>query len=325
MTQIDVVPGESAARTVAEALGPSRQVVPLVDCLTLGPLHPLEDLPEWTSRRRSFWRHIYPAQELSDEVISPTSVLADAESITVWLGTGPNDQLALAWLLMVLDKLGRGPAAVGVIQFPDWVFTRTRTPSLALLNSGQLKSHADPVLLTDTELDVLRQAWAAATSPNPDLLTTFLSRKDGCLPVLRSALSQLIWRYPDSGSGLSRWDFRLLANIREHGPRAIMALGHTLSAPGWDDDPVGDGWLFWRARRFASESLAHPLVKLFGSLSDYREATVEVTPAGHAVLAGSANAFDLNGVDDWVGGVHLSSEQGRVWVRENENLVRRSV
>jgi len=224
----------------------------------------------------------------------------------------------------VLGRLRLERTNLEVIQFTDHLSIRHRIPSLGLLNSEQLKPHRDSVQLTSLEREVLREAWAGATDVTPELLVNLLSRQDQSLPTLRGALAQTIWRYPDSRTGLSRWDSRLLANLRDHGPRAIVALAETLCAPGWDDDPVGDRWLFWRARRFADQFLAHPLVRLHGSVSDYRAATVEVTPAGDAVLAGSANALDLNGIDDWVGGVHLSSKEQRVWVCENGNLVRRS-
>ena len=39
------------------------------------------------------------------------------------------------------------------------------------------------------------------------------------------------------------------------------------------------------------------------------------------MLAGRRNFVELNGVDDWVGGVHLDSRTGVVWFRRGEELV----
>ena len=47
------------------------------------------------------------------------------------------------------------------------------------------------------------------------------------------------------------------------------------------------------------------------------------TDAGESVLAGHANAVELNGIDDWVLGVHLDSENGSVWYRKDGALVPR--
>jgi len=52
-----------------------------------------------------------------------------------------------------------------------------------------------------------------------------------------------------------------------------------------------------------------------------RDTQVRVTEAGIDVLDGRANAVALNGIDDWVCGVHLSSEENRVWFREGDLLV----
>ena len=46
-----------------------------------------------------------------------------------------------------------------------------------------------------------------------------------------------------------------------------------------------------------------------------------ITDAGRAVLNGEANAVALNGIDDWVAGVHLDSKAGRVWFHRDGELV----
>jgi len=40
------------------------------------------------------------------------------------------------------------------------------------------------------------------------------------------------------------------------------------------------------------------------------------------VLAGDANAVELNGIDDWVLGVHLDSATGAVWYLKQGTLER---
>jgi hypothetical protein len=91
---------------------------------------------------------------------------------------------------------------------------------------------------------------------------------------------------------------------------------------GWDYEPVGDIWLYWRLRRLASISLAHPLLDLSGDLNDFPKVSVRVTKAGHAVIRSETTALKLNGIEDHVGGVHLSSKLDRVWVNDKGSLVR---
>lgn len=42
---------------------------------------------------------------------------------------------------------------------------------------------------------------------------------------------------------------------------------------------------------------------------------------GRSVLEGRTNAVELNGIDEWVLGVHLSSERGTVWYQKDGAIV----
>jgi hypothetical protein len=60
------------------------------------------------------------------------------------------------------------------------------------------------------------------------------------------------------------------------------------------------------------------------SLSDaanMREAEVHLTESGKDVLAGRLNFVTVNGIDDWVCGIHLDSVAGHVWFQRNGILV----
>lgn len=88
-------------------------------------------------------------------------------------------------------------------------------------------------------------------------------------------------------------------------------------------DLVGDPYLFSRLRGLASSNLAHPLVTMSGDPYDMRNCGVVITDVGESVLAAEANAVDLNGIDDWILGVHLDSERGSVWHQREGKLVTR--
>jgi hypothetical protein len=111
--------------------------------------------------------------------------------------------------------------------------------------------------------------------------------------------------------GLGRWDQELLRNTKESGPSAIHVIAHTLS-DNFDGDQVGDAYLFWRLRQLGDPDRAQPLLRLSGNLSAMRTCEVALTDAGQSVLDGRANAVELNGIDEWVLGVHVSSKSGTV-------------
>lgn len=79
-------------------------------------------------------------------------------------------------------------------------------------------------------------------------------------------------------------------------------------------DWISDVYLFSRLRHLGNPSLSHPLISLTGDTSTWKDATVELTEVGREVLAGRANFIDLAGIDEWVGGIHLDSAGGRVWL-----------
>jgi len=72
-------------------------------------------------------------------------------------------------------------------------------------------------------------------------------------------------------------------------------------------------WLLWRLKRVGDPSLPHPLIVLEGDSFGMRGLSVTITDAGQQVISGAANAVELNGIDDWIGNVHLSSAANRVW------------
>jgi hypothetical protein len=59
------------------------------------------------------------------------------------------------------------------------------------------------------------------------------------------------------------------------------------------------------------------LLSLIGSCDELQNARVHLTEAGRNVLDSRANFVEMNGIDDWVGGIHLDSSAGRVWFQQN--------
>jgi len=99
-------------------------------------------------------------------------------------------------------------------------------------------------------------------------------------------------------------------------------VGYTLA--DFDDvqDPVGDVWLFWRLHRLSAPGLDRPAATLAGTRTAMAGTEVRLTEDGRQMLHGQLNFVALNGIDDWVGGVHLDSRAGRLWFRNGGTLVR---
>jgi hypothetical protein len=72
----------------------------------------------------------------------------------------------------------------------------------------------------------------------------------------------------------------------------------------------------------ANPSLVEPALELAGARDDYGRSEVRLTSFGQRILDGKANFVTANGIDDWVFGVHLQSDAGRVWFHRDGELVR---
>ena len=297
------------------------------DLLSCGPLARGASLRQWRALRQRYLRSVFfddlPTFLFSREprdLLTNLPVLRRAQKVVFWLGTGLIDQLLVSWLVGEAEVIGADPRDFRVMQFHRHGMRGYDILSIAILNPDDLRELAQGVEATPIDVDETRAAWEAVTSPEPDQLVGFCSRSSTQLSLLKSALVTLLRRYPDARTGLNFWDYELLKYCGEVGPRAVRVVGHTMGSNMETPDWPGDSYLFARLRRLGDSRLRHPLVRFSGRLSRIRSAEVSLTDVGSDVLAGRANPVTLNGIDDWVGGVHLDSSAGRVWFHQDGRL-----
>jgi hypothetical protein len=314
----------------SKAMKPDDRVFTTLDSLSCGPLEPLSDLAEWEKRRLSFWRTIspYDPDEEGHEFLGDIPELLSARKLVVWLGTSLDDQMALAWLPGLLRAVGATPEQIDVVQFHR-NHRGIEILSLGMLNPDQFAAHPPPVTLSPSDLGELEHTWNAIVSMDPQALVASLRSAYEPLPFLKRALRSLLQRYPEKGSGVNATEFQILHWVRRAAPSAARIIGQVLG--GFFDaaragtgglDLCGDFWLFWRMLRLGDPSLREPALEIGGSRTEYRNTTVRLTAFGERVLDGQANFIDANGIDDWVAGVHLQSDAGRVWFHDQGNLIR---
>ncbi|HZL18642.1 MAG TPA: hypothetical protein VFG23_12945, partial [Polyangia bacterium] len=148
--------------------------------------------------------------------------------------------------------------------------------------------------------------------------------------VLKRALRSVPSRYPSATSGLCAKEMQLLHQVHSHAPNVVRVIGNALAAD-YDAadggtgglDQVGDSWLFSRILRLGDSSLREPALEITGSRLQYRDTSARLTPFGERILDGRANFLERNGIDEWVAGVHLQSEAGRVWLEREGDVIRR--
>jgi len=121
----------------------------------------------------------------------------------------------------------------------------------------------------------------------------------------------MLQEYPERQSGLSRLERKLLRTVDSLGVTSpAAAVGTTLHT-----ELVGDVLLFDMLRAFTTAS--HPLLRFAepfkGKFKSYQfnGSKIGVTDTGRSVLAGKADHIMLNGIDRWIGGVHLLGHRVR--------------
>lgn len=322
---INVIQGLYAAGTFNQAMRPEPgELIAHGDVLSCGPLPPIRSIEEWTQLRKAYWDSIGPSKErrpFNADLLSNAAALRDADSIVLWLGIGAAEQLMFAWMVQYLRLIG-SRAQLHLIQFDHVGNANWPIWGTGLLKPEQMQQHppAEPVSAqTVTELERL---WERVTSPDPAGLLAVMAEKSPHLPHGRAALKLHLLRYPDYQTGLGRWESGLLQSTKKLGPRATRIIGEVMGT-NYDVDLMGDAVLFSRLHNLARPDLPHPLVTLSGDPHDMRNCQVALTAAGESVLAGESNAVELNGIDDWVLGVHLDSRNGSVWYLKDRALVTR--
>jgi len=233
----------------------------------------------------------------------------------VWAGLGLPDQLLLAWVVFLFDRLDLDLSNLAIVQF------ETLRPAQDVLSLGELgpedirNYQPAPHQLNSEETEELRHLWEVYTSDDPAALSRYVAGSSP-MPIAHRAVRELLYRYPDVRSGLGVWDERLLRHTLDNGPGAARVIGHTLASMSLDWQ--GDMHLFHRLLGMAA--VRSPLISLAGSRATMRGCEVRLTSFGHDVLAGNANTVHENGIDDWIGGVHLRSESN-VTFRSGDSLI----
>lgn len=311
---LHVVSSESAAGTLKVALGiPRNRLLISEDPLSYGPAPATDDLLDWRLIREKFLQGIYldwpdfTMDHYSENgLLNNITSLAKDKPIIVWASPGLGEQLLIAWLTVLFDRLNLDFSRLLVIQF-DFLKPNQAVRAVAELSPQYIQQNSpDARSLSGQEVDEYLQAWRTYTSSDPKDLMRLLSRKlDNS--TLFNAMRQLVYRYPSVETGLCRHDEDLLRNTGTHGHVAARIIGQTMGASD-DRDIPGDDYLFYRLQRLGQSYRSRPLLTLTGDCKSMRSCYAKLTEYGQEVLDGNPVDLQTDDIDDWIGGVHLRKE-----------------
>jgi hypothetical protein len=233
------------------------------------------------------------------------------DEVVLWLDHRLSDQLILIKALDWFSCQNRGDVRLSLISIGQYL-GMDRFVGLGQLTAEQLASLADTRLpVTDAHFRIAQAAWAAFTSPDPTAIERFIETNTSALPFLVPALRRHLVQFPSLVGGLSRTERQALSVLSDRGSLPARRL---FSAVQHLEEQIfmGDG-SFYRILR-ALALARHPLIQMADE--------VTITEAGRNVVEGRADHIELNGIDRWLGGVHLSGDHSRWrWDRLSTKLV----
>ena len=227
----------------------------------------------------------------------------------LWFEADLYDQLQLAQVLARLRELEVPASRITLISIGEYPGI-AHFGGLGELNEKQLEDllatkAAAP--LTDGAIELADAAWSAFCAPDPSGLAAMARSQSSELRFLGEAFDRLAREYPSTRDGLSLTERRILAAASEPdqlptGGRVFARVGSREARPF-----LGDRFCFQTIERLAGGHT--PLVEAEVPVTP--QTPIRLTDVGRAVLEGSADYVLLNGIDRWIGGVHLAGKTAR--------------
>ncbi|TMR24320.1 DUF1835 domain-containing protein [Nonomuraea turkmeniaca] len=222
----------------------------------------------------------------------------------LWFEADLYDQLQIIQILARLADLGVPAQRITLICIGEHPGI-ARFGGLGQLTAEQLRELPTTnacARLTPAALQLATHAWAAFRAPTPDGLRAIAGNRSSELRFLGEAFDRLSREYPATRDGLSLTERRILAAVADGAAEAGTAF---VRAAARETRPyLGDTWCFAMMDRMAQAPI--PLLHAEPANRPVDRGTgLSLTRAGARVLAGGADHVALNGIDRWVGGVHL--------------------
>ena len=196
---------------------------------------------------------------------------------------------------------------------------------LGELNEAQLQSlFPQRTEITPAQFALAVKAWRAYSSADARALISLLRTDTSALPFLKDALRKHLERFPSTRNGLGRVEETALALIPE-GYKKFRSLFPAFTRRE-STFGFGDAQLY-----LALETMMQarkPLLVQNNSNHWSKDsaqmllASFELTGDGQAVLAGEADFVATNGIDTWLGGIHLQGKEAAWrWDEETRQLM----
>jgi len=300
MKTLHIVDGDSTGGSLRRALSARAQdILSWRDALYTGPVPSGLTLRRLSQIRSKFWTSGKSLREF-DKRDARLLRYREYDEVVLWFGSNCTlCQLSLAQLLSWFDEQKIRPRTLSWVSQHGGVLTPEQMQ----------KAYADRRRVDGAQLKQASHMWRAFRSSSPAALERQLRPRRLSLPGRTRAIERMLQEYPGRRGGLSRLERKLLSVIRtRQEAQAAVAVGSVLRK-----ETVGDLLLFDMLRNMVTAP--YPLLCHAASFTSnvktykFNDATLALTETGRRVLAGKDDHIALNGIDRWIGGVHLHGHQ----------------
>jgi hypothetical protein len=320
--------GDSTADT-ARAAGIPGEHIPWREALVCGPVPSELAEKEFIEVRAQHLSAAYnvAVEKCRAELLAMHEGLAsfsEHEEVVLWFEHDLFCQVQLVYLLnwFAARELGKTKLSlVCVNQFPGV----QPFHGLGQLNQEQLHSlFPGRSRIARPQLELANKAWEAYSASDARSLISLLRTDMTALPFLKDALQKHLERFPSTRNGLGRVENTALALVPAGHSKfrsLFPAFTRRESAYGFGDAQV---YLAMEAMVEARKPLLiqHKPGHWSKDSALMLMASFELTDEGKAVLAGEEDFVAANGIDTWLGGIHLSGREAAWrWDEDSQQLM----
>jgi hypothetical protein len=239
-----------------------------------------------------------------------------SKEVLLWFENDYFCQMNQTYLLSWYGRHSRSLPRISILDLKEDIFLGELEPA------DFAKLHTDHVSVSQETMALATRAWDAISSPDPLSQVAMLGSDTSALPQLHRTLKSNLARFPSINNGLGRIE-NLVLEIAASGKRRFKDLFPVFFSR-LREYGYGDAHVWNSIRRLASARVPFLTISLPENKSKtpwFLEAEVIPTTAGLDALAGRADYVALNGIDQWIGGVHLQNGGGWRWDDRLQSLV----
>ena len=234
----------------------------------------------------------------------------------LWFESDLFDQLQILQVLEMLDRLSVEPEKIAVCcidSYPGLVRFNNIT-ELAPTEFGELYERR-PRLRKET-LRLAKAAWLAFIDSTPERMLALDLSNARQLPFLREAFDRLWQEYPNRTNGLSLLQNRILQAL----DKGLKTAWQVYTRVNSQEKRVFLDFLLMWPHVVQLTSARHQLIAFepYDASAPASARPLRITDTGREVLAGEKDHIRINGIDRWIGGVHLETQK-TIW-RYDEQL-----